>query len=53
MTETMMQTKIFFNGKRNRVKILISKKLVIRLPILLVQMKAGDNSYDLKKESDE
>ena len=53
MTETMMQTKLFLNGKRNRVKISISNKLVIRLPILVVQMKAGDNSYDLKKESDE
>ena len=48
-----MQTKLFLNGKRNRVKISISNKLVIRLPILVVQMKAGDNSYDLKKESDE
>ena len=31
-----------------RLKVLIPNKLLIRLPILLTQIKAGNNSYKLK-----
>ena len=32
---------------RNRIKNLDSKQIITRLPILLPQIKAGDNSYKL------
>ena len=32
------------------IKILTSKKLLTRLPVLLAQIKTGNNSYRLKKE---
>ena len=32
------------------IKILISNKILIRLPVLLGQIKAGNNSYKLKNE---
>ena len=36
--------------ERMGFKILTPKKLLTRLPILLVQIKAGNNSYKLKNE---
>ena len=33
------------------IKILTSKKLLTRLPVLLVQIKAGNNSHKLKKRN--
>ena len=35
--------------KGKELKILIPYKLLTRLPILLAQIKAGNNSYKLKK----
>ena len=35
--------------KEKRIKILIPKKLLTRLPILLAQIKAGNNSKKLRK----
>ena len=35
----------------NEIKILTSKKLLIRLSILLTQIKTGSNSYKLKKRN--
>ena len=34
----------------NRLKMLTPNKLLTRLPILLAQIKAGNNSYRLKNE---
>ena len=36
--------------KEKRSKILTPNKLLTRLPILLAQIKAGNNSYNLKNE---
>ena len=36
--------------ERTGLKILTQKKLLSRLPILLAQIKAGNNSYKLKNE---
>ena len=39
--------------ERKGLKILTPNKLLIRLPILLAQIKAGNNSYKFKKKSDQ
>ena len=36
--------------EKNALKILTPNKLLTRLPILLAQIKAGNNSYKLKNE---
>ena len=36
--------------ERNRLKILTLDKLLARRPVLLAQIKVGNNSYKLKKE---
>ena len=37
--------------ERKELKILTPKKLLTRLPLLLAQIKAGNNSYKLKTKS--
>ena len=37
--------------ERTELKILTPKKLLTRLPLLLAQIKAGNNSYKLKTKS--
>ena len=39
--------------KGKRLRILIPNKLLTRLPILLAQKKAGNNSYKIKNQIDE
>ena len=39
--------------ERKGLKILTPNKLLIRLPMLLAQIKAGNNSYKFKKKSDQ